>query len=405
MDRRICKLSKVMIIFIVLSLSLVGCKEKVENNKVEVGNELSNEEGTQELNTNEIVDENTGLVYEGELEIKYAEHFSVDYYKDGYKIITDASNRKVLIVPEGKEVPEMKEELPVIKQPVETFGVYSTIVPSWFRPINEVNRIVTVAHEEEKWKVPDMAERVKEGKVTYIGDTKAIDYELLQSVNPSVNLLSKSSEEKLFPKYDELGLKYLSMGSYMEDDPRGRLEWVKFIAALLNKESEAEDYFEEELARINAVEKKIAESIEEKPRVTMAYFSSSKQGFRVTNVKGYKVKNMEMAGGEYYPNDLGGDKRGATGMTPEEFYKVMSETGILIYDSVSGHSIQSLDDMLEAADYLEDTKVFQEGRIWGLKRNFWQVGEKVADMTEEFYDIFYTPHGEIEETEYFYLMK
>lgn len=405
MNRRTWKLSSIIIILLVISLSVAGCKSDNGNEEVGVIDDLPNEEENQESDPEEIIDDNTGLIYQDSLEIKYAEHFSVDYYKDGYKIITDASNRKALLVPEGEEVPEMKEEITVIKQPVDTFAVYTTVTPSWFRPIDEVDKIVAVAHEEEKWKLPDMAERVSSGQATFIGSPKAIDYELLQSINPSVNLLSKTSEEEVFPKFDELGLKLLSMGDYLEDDPRGRLEWIKFVAVLLDKENEAEDYFEEELARIDAVEKKFEGITEEKPKVTMAYFSSTKRDFRITNIKGYKVMNMEMAGGSYYPEDLGLDKRGSTPMTAEEFYKIMSETDILIYDSVSGHSIQNLDDMLEAADYLADTKVFQEGRIWGLKRNFWQVGEKVADMTEEFYDIFYTPHGEIEETEYFYLMK
>lgn len=399
MNTKIWKIRGIMIMVLILSLSLVACKKEAKND-IENENEMSNGGESEK-----IIDENTGLVHKGELELKYAEHFEVDYYEDGYKIITDASDRRVLIVPEGKEVPEMKEELPIIQQPVDTFAVYSTIDPSWFRPIDEVDRIVAVTYEEEKWKIEDMAKRLKNGDAKYIGKSSALDYELLQSINPSVNLLSKSSEDKLFPKFDELGLKYLSMGSYMEDDPRGRLEWTKFIAALLDKEEEAEEYFEEELDRIDAVAKKIEDNLDDKPKVTMAYFSSSKQAFRVTHVKGYKVKNMEMAGGSYYPADLGVEERGSTGMTPEEFYKTMDGTDILIYDSVSGHSIQNLDDMLQASDYLGDTKVFQEGRVWGLKRNFWQVGEKVADMTEEYYDIFYTPHGEIEETEYFYLMK
>ncbi len=405
MEKKIWSVRRIMILMLtlVLSFSLVGCKE--DENQSKVVNGVNNEQEATKTESEKVIDENTGLVYEGKMELKYAENFAVKYYEGGYKIVTDASDRKVLIVPEGKQVPEMKEQLPIIQQPIDNFAVYSTIAPSWFRPIDEVDRIVAVTFEEDKWKVDDMAQRVKNGDATYVGSSRALDYELLQSINPSVNLLSKSSETDLFPKFDELELKYLSMGSYLEDDPRGRLEWTKFIAALLDKEDEAEKYFEEELARIDAVEKKITEHTQEKPKVTMAYFSSSKQAFRVTHIKGYKVENIEMAGGLYHPSDLGLEKRGSTGMTPEEFYKVMSETDILIYDSVSGHSIQSLDDILETADYLADTKVIKEGRVWGLKRDFWQVGEKVADMTEEYYNIFYTPHGEIEETKYFYLMK
>lgn len=403
MEKKIWKTWGIMVLALVLSFSLIGCK-KDQDQAAETGKDLDSKDKVEEP-VDEIVDENTGLVHERELELKYAEHFAVDYYKDGYKIITDASDRRILIVPEGREVPEMKEEMPVLKQPIDSFAVYSTIEPAWFRPIDEVDKIVATTFEEEKWKTEDMINRVKSGDVTFIGNSSAVDYELLQAVNPNVNLLSKSNEEKLFPKYDELNLSYVSMGSYIESDPRGRLEWTKLIAALLNKEEMAEAVFEEELARIDAVEKKIQENDKEKPRVTMVYFSGSNQEFKVTNIEGYKVKNMEMAGGSYYPADIGLDKRGSTAMTPEEFYKTMSETDIMIYDSVSGHEIQSLSDMIERADYLADTKLFQEGRIWGLKRDFWQAGEKVADMTEEYYEIFYTPHGEIEETDYFYLMK
>lgn len=398
MDKKVNKFIMIMVLILTVSFSLVACNTSEGGE----GEEVSGEE---DKTSEEVVDENTGLVHEGEMELKYAENFKVDYYEDGYKIITDASGREVLLVPEGKDVPEMKEEMLVIEQPVETFGVYSTIGPAWFRPIDEIDRIKAVSFEEDVWEVDDMAELVKSGEASYVGSTKALDYEKLQEVNPSVHLLSKSHEEKLFPKFDELDLKYLSLGSYLEEDPRGRLEWTKFIAALLDKEDEAEERFEEELARIEEVEKKIEENSEDKPKVTMAYFSPSKQGFRVINAAGYKIKHIEMGGGEYFPADLSPEKRGATGMTPEEFYKTISETDRFIYNSVTGHSIKDLDGLMEEADYLADTKVFEEGNVWGLKRGFWQAGDRVADMTEEYYDIFYAPDGEIEETEHFYLMK
>lgn len=399
MKKRIYKMSMVVVLVLIMSLSLVACK----SNDQEAGN--SDASGEENSNQEEVIDKNTGLIYEGELELKYAENFKVDYYQDGYKIITDASNRQALIVPEGKDLPDMKEEMLVIQQPVETFGVYSTIEPAWFRPIDEIDRIVAVSFEEDVWEIDDMSNLAKSGKLNYVGGTEALDYEKLQAVNPSVHLLSKSHEEKLFPKFDELDLKYLSLGSYLEEDPRGRLEWSKFIGALLDKEDEAEEKFEEEMARIDEVEKKVIEKNETKPKLTMAYFSPSNQGFRVINDEGYKVKHIEMGGGEYFPTDLGDGERGVTGMTPEEFYKTISETDILIYDSVTGHSISDLDAMLKEADYLADTKVFQEGNVWALKREFWQAGDRVADITEEYYDILYSPKGEIDETEHFYLMK
>ncbi len=397
------KFSKLMILLIVLSLLLVGCKAK----EVEQGNaDLPNfDQEVVEENNDEIVDENTGLVFEGQMELKYAEYFSVDYYKDGYKIITDSSDRKVLIIPEGKDVPEMKEEITVLQQPIEKIGLYSTVDASWFRAIDELDNISSVNFEESSWRIDEIVERMQSGKIQYVGKTSALDYELLESIENHVNLLSKSSEEDIFPKFDELEFKFISMGAYMEDDPRGRLEWVKFAAALLNKEEQAETFFDEQLSRIDEIEKIVGASTIEKPKVTLAYFSPSKSVFQVTNFKGHQNRTVEMAGGIPHPSDIGTDKRGSTAMTNEEFYTAMLDTDIIIYDNITGHGIQSMEDLLSSADYLEDVDAVKNGRVWMLKRDFWQAGDKVADITEDLHKILVTPQGEIEETEYYYLMK
>lgn len=44
-----------------------------------------------------------GLKYDHSLELQYADQFSVDYYEDGYALITIAGDGQFLLVPEGKE--------------------------------------------------------------------------------------------------------------------------------------------------------------------------------------------------------------------------------------------------------------------------------------------------------------
>ena len=44
-----------------------------------------------------------GLTYDHSMELSYAEEFSVDYYNDGYALITIAEEGQFLVVPEGKE--------------------------------------------------------------------------------------------------------------------------------------------------------------------------------------------------------------------------------------------------------------------------------------------------------------
>ena len=49
-----------------------------------------------------------GLKYDHSLELQYADQFSVDYYEDGYALITIAGDGQFLLVPEGKEAPDRK---------------------------------------------------------------------------------------------------------------------------------------------------------------------------------------------------------------------------------------------------------------------------------------------------------
>ena len=47
-----------------------------------------------------------GLTFDHSMELSYAKEFNVDYYNDGYTLITIDQEGQFLVVPEGKEAPE-----------------------------------------------------------------------------------------------------------------------------------------------------------------------------------------------------------------------------------------------------------------------------------------------------------
>lgn len=385
--------SKLLVLVLILMTTMTAC------NSVEK-EELVSEEISQEM------DENTGLKLESSMEIKYAENFKVDYLEGGYKLLEDASGRKTLIIPENKEIPkDLKEQINILEQPIANVGIYSTVDASWFRPIDELEKIETVTFDKESWRIPEIVEQLEKGVTTYVGRIKALDFELLQAIDTNVQIISKSYEDTLFDKFEELDFDYLSMGAHLEEDPRGRMEWIKFISTLFDKEEEADLYYENELARIDKVIEEVESSGKEKPNIAIVYYSSSKKLFNVNKPIGHQAKMIELAGGIPYPIDPEAEGRGSISMTNEEFYKSMEDVDIIIYDNITGHLVQNKSDLIQHAEFISDLKVIEEGRIIGLQRDYWQAGDKVADLIEGLHEFIETPHGEIKENRFYFLME
>ena len=90
-------------------LGLCSCGSPSSDSVENISSDISEDSAVS--GSTESIDENSAeFVYESSMELKYAENFSVDYYTGGYKLLTVMDGTKLLVVPEGKAVPENLEE-------------------------------------------------------------------------------------------------------------------------------------------------------------------------------------------------------------------------------------------------------------------------------------------------------
>jgi len=337
------------------------------------------------------------------MELKYADNFAVDYCANGCKIITDGGDRKFLLVPEGAPVPEDTGDMQVLQAPLTKLGCFSTTHATLFHAIGALDKINLVTTAQEKWYIEEVAQQIADGRTSYVGKNSEPDYELISAAAPQIILISANTlhgSDEVLAKLDELGIPYIADSQHLENHPLGRVEWVKLVGALLDMEDEANAYFDDAVARVEAVAASVAGETEH-PTIMQTYIY--KGTVYVRNGGSYVNKMLEMAGGVYPFADLNPDDGNNTKMTVEDFYKDAVDTEILIYDNTSDVTVSTVADILANGDYLGDMKAIQNGNVWGIEKNYWQSADDVATMIEDIATIIYHPEN-ADSLHYFYKM-
>ena len=332
-----------------------------------------------------------GLTYEGSMELSYAEQFSVDYYEGGFALITIGGTDRFLVVPEGAEAPEdLDGDIAVLRQPIENIYLVATSAMDLFAAIDGLDSIRLSGTSAENWYVDAAREAMEEGSIVYAGKYSAPDYELILSEN--CGLAVESTMINHTPEVQEtlesFGIPVLVERSSYESHPLGRVEWMKLYGVLLGKEELAEEKFQEQQAMLESVES------QENTGKTVAFFYITSVGYANVRKSGdYVSKMIELAGGNYIFQDLGGEENAMStmNMEMEQFYAKARDADYIIYNSTIDGELQTIDQLLDKSALLADFKAVKEGNVWCTQKNMFQettgIGTMIVDihrmLTEE----------------------
>ena len=323
-----------------------------------------------------------GLIYEGSMELSYAENFSVDYYQEGIRGLTTMDGTKLLVIPEGVETPEeVSEDWILIKQPVKNLYLVSSAVMDMFQSLNSLSAIGFSAQKAEGWYVASAREAMEEGNILYAGKYNKPDYELIVSKGCSLaienRMITHSPEVK--EMLESFGIPVMIEYSSAEAHPLGRVEWIKFFGALLGKEEEAKKAF--------AVQEEILKNVEAKERtdLTVGFFYVTANGMvQVRQSNDYIPKLITLAGGRYIFDDLDeGDGRSTLSMQVEEFYLGAKDADFLIYNSSIDGGVDSLEGLIDKCEILKDCKAVQEGKVFCTTNDLYQQSMSIGYLLQD----------------------
>lgn len=327
------------------------------------------------------------LILDHEAQLEYATGFTLNYYKGGYKTFTVSSDEEheFLLVPEGKSVPaDLAENVVVLQQPIDKMTFNSTGMMSIVDAIGGLDHVATVGTDADGWYIENIKKAVEDGSIQYSGSYKEPDYELLLSegVQLVVDTTMLNNNPEVMEKYGELNIPVIVEQSSKESHPLGRVEWVKLLAAIMNLDEEAETYFAQQIAKVEAVQNG------EKCGKTVAMFFMSSDGATIYARNGgdYMANMIGMAGGDYILADMNPDKTGNSKMSMEDLYAACGEADVIFYLSYSD-VFTTKEEMIAFDPIFADFKAVQEGNVYLTSDSFTQSTAAIATIIENMHTV------------------
>lgn len=325
------------------------------------------------------------LTYGHSMDLTYAKGFAVDYYEEGYSLITISDEGRFLVIPEGMDVPaDLEEGVVPLKQPLENIYLAASAVMDMFASLDALDTIRFSALKPEGWYVEAARSAMEAGDILYAGKYSAPDYERIISENCSLaienTMIYHTPEVK--EQLERFGISVLVDRSSYEAEPLGRTEWVKLYGLLTGKEAEAEAVFEAEREAFASV------SEEEGTGKTVAFFYITANGeANVRRSSDYLPKMIDLAGGRYIFDRLGDKDDTASStvtMQMEEFYAAAKDADYMIYNSTIDGELSSVDELLKKSGLLANFKAVQEGTVFCTTKNLYQstmeLGTIISDI-------------------------
>ena len=325
----------------------------------------------------------------GTVPLSYATQFSITDYDGGYRLIEIETGGRFLLVGEDQPVPrELDGDITVLKTPLDRIYLAATSAMDFFRALDRICCIRLSGSNAKDWYIEEARLAMEKGDLLFAGKYSAPDYELIFSEQCDLAIESTMiyHTPKIKEQLEKLGVPVLVERSSYEEDPLGRMEWIKVYGALLGESEKASELFDLEVREVEPL------LDQQKTGKKVAFFYITTTGtVNVRKTGDYVARMIALAGGEYVFSDLdSGSALSTVNMTMESFYDGAKDADILIYNSTIDSELYSMDDLIRKSGLLADFKAVKNGDVWCTGKNLFQeptgFGKLIAEMHRVFTD-------------------
>ncbi len=241
------------------------------------------------------------------LQIEYAENFQVTYHKH-YKVVKVAAPWKTggetfeyVLVQCGAPTPKGFANAQFVSVPAQSMVVLSTTYFTFMEQLNLLDRLIGIANFQQV-NSSSVLELIEQKKVVEVGRNVDLNLEFILQLNPDI-IMTYGTGNPYRDGYAPLlkfGIRVGVFAEYMESTPLARAEWLKFMALFFNRETEANEVFQEITTQYHATVR-LAQNVTKKPTV---FTGASREGtWYMPGGQSYVAAFLQDAGAQYLWSD------------------------------------------------------------------------------------------------------
>ena len=261
---------------------------------------------------------------------------------------------RYVLVPRDADLPGDLPKGTIVRTPVQNALVYSSVHTSLLDELGAMDAVRGVV-DKQYFTDSVITAGVAAGTIADCGNSMNPTVEKVFEMQPDAIMLSPYQDAS-YGQITGLGIPIIECADYLEYDPLGRAEWVKFYGELVGKRAEADSLYNAVVTAYNDMKQKAA-AADHRPTVVTEMVISG-----VWNVPGgesYMARILADAGGSYYWAD---DKN--TGSLALDFNQVLAVAQNADYWFIKWTNINSLKDLQGAYDLNKEMAAFKNKRVY-----------------------------------------
>lgn len=275
----------------------------------------------------------------GEGKPQYARGFRIERFT-GYKILhvinpwqgSRTVHFQYILSDDTSRIPDSLKQHPVIQVPIKRVICMSTTHVAMIDALGESNAIVGISGSDYITH-PGLRSKLERGEVRDVGADQTLNYELILTLRPDLVFAYGITAEVngMVNRLEGLGIPVILNGDYLEDQPLGKTEWIRFLAPFFAGDQKADSVFISVASSYTQLKDLIGDT-RQKPSVMTGL--PWKDTWYIPGGKSFAAAYIRDAGGTYLWEDL--DSREAVPLDLEAIYARAASADIWINCGAAG---------------------------------------------------------------------